>query len=159
MNVSRGTDTPVAEVPLAGAQADVGEEMGQRAARCRELRDAYRRLCVVAVQGQHDQLWEEVGRTEALVADLRRMTAGSERPQDAPSTRRPGEEDGSAVSWSQLEELLSEVVEMQRQVLQLLGGAVAEKQAELARLGHGSRALGRYRILRSSSPRLQSSRI
>jgi hypothetical protein len=140
---------------------DTHEELGGRArqqkALYEELRDTYERVYVLAGERQYDRLAEEVGRTQTLVDDARRMASALELAQSVTTREsRPGER--SRAVWPDIERLLMDVLRMRERVLEALGAAAEETQTALARLGHSHAALGRYRITRSTAPRLQSCR-
>ena len=140
---------------------DTHEELGpwarQQRALYEELRDAYEQVCLLAGEGEYDRLAEEVGRTQTLVDDVRRVASAVE-PARSVTTRESGPGERSRAVWSDMERLLKDLLRMRKRALEALGAAAEETQSALAHLSHSQAALGRYRIPRSTSPRLQSCR-
>ena len=142
---------------VMGGHHELGLWARQQRALYEELLDTYERVCVLAGGGHYDRLAEEVGRTQTLVDDVRRVASAVE-PARSVTTRESGPGERSRAVWSDMDRLLRDLLRMRERALEALGTAAEETQSALARLSHSHAALGRYRIPRSTSPRLQSCR-
>ena len=152
-----GTRPAAAASWVMGGQDELGFWARQQRALYEELRDTYERVCVLAGEGHYNRLAEEVGKTQTLVDDVRRVASAVE-PARSVTTRESGPGERSRAVWSDMERLLTDLLRTRERALEALGAAAEETQSALARLSHSHAALGRYRIPRSTSPRLQSCR-
>ena len=150
-----GTLPAAAESWVMNTHEELGWWARQQRALYEELRDTYEQVCLLAGERQYDRLAEEVGRTQMLVDDVRRVASAVE-PGRSVATRESGPGERSRAVWSDMEGLLKDLLRMRERALEALGGAAGETRSALARLSHSQAALGRYRIPRSTSPRLQS---
>ena len=142
---------------VMGGHDEPGRWAREQRALYEELRDTYERICVLVGEGRYDRLAEEVGRAQALVADVGRAASAVE-PAGSVTARESGPGKRSRAAWSDMELLLTDLLRMRERVLEALGAAAEETQSALARLSHSQAALGRYRMPRSTAPRLQSCR-
>ena len=141
---------------VVGGHDEPGRWAREQRALYEELRDTYERIYMLVGEGQYDRLAEEVGRTQELVDDVRRVASAVEPARSVTTNSGPGER--SRAAWSDMERLLTDLLRMRERVQEALGTAAEETQSSLARLAHSHAALGRYRIPRSTAPRLQSCR-
>jgi hypothetical protein len=138
----------------SGDGDDVRRASLEEAALCRELRATYERLHVLVGERDYERVVEEVGRTETLLADLRRVT----------ETIGPAREDTSVRSelrdiWTETARMLAEILQAREIVLDTLRSAAEETRSALVRIGQSRAGLGRYQSSTARRPRVQGCRV
>jgi hypothetical protein len=125
----------------------------------RRLRDCYERLQVLVGERRHEEIVQQARAAEDLVAELRRVAAVLGPVRTAPATMF----DAAATArlretWAESARWLRSAIERRDDVLKALGLAQAATQQDLAALGRGRMALGRYHSP-AGLPQLQCRRV